>query len=255
MKAGPRVVAVLLAVLAILASAVIGAYFIGFVAGAFVPKSIDTLETDTSVWIAVAIDFVLVMTFALHHSVMARRRSKKYLGRYLPPYLERSIYALTASAALALLMVLWRPLPQILWSLESRAGIVLLTCVFCIGWCIALAAIVSIDPGDLTGWRQVQLYLRGQAPSPPAFQTPGLYQWARHPLYFGMLIALWATPRMSMGHLLLAATMSTYVLIAIPLEERDLIHSYGETYRLYRLNVPMLLPLRGRRPVFGPSRS
>jgi protein-S-isoprenylcysteine O-methyltransferase Ste14 len=221
-------------------------YAIGFVANAVVPKSIDT-GTVGAFWPSLLINLGLLGLFGVQHSGMARPAFKRWWTRLVPAPIERSTYVLFASLALIVLFWLWRPLPQVVWSVENEAGRALLWGLNGLGWGLVLLATLMISHAHLFGVRQVRDYLKGEEPWNPGFQTPGLYRHVRHPIMVGFFIAFWATPGMSQGHLLFAVVTSVYILVALQLEERDLLRAFGERYQMYRSRVPMLLPRLGRR--------
>ncbi|MFT3927746.1 MAG: isoprenylcysteine carboxylmethyltransferase family protein [Myxococcales bacterium] len=221
-------------------------YFAGFASGWGVPKTIDD-GPATSPLLAVSLDVGLVFFFGLVHSVMARPAFKRAWTRIVPPAAERSTYVLIAAAQVALLCWQWRPIGTFqLWTSGGALALVARTLQVA-GWAIALVSTFLIDHWELFGLRQG---LASDA-SKPVLRTPLFYRWVRHPLYFGMLLALWSTPTMSAGHLLLAALLTAYVLIGVKHEERDLVRVFGDEYRRYQATVPMLLPLP-RRASSGP---
>jgi len=224
-------------------------YAIGFVANVFVPRSIDA-PPDGDFSASLIVDLALLMVFALQHSVMARPGFKRWWTRYIPEPAERSTYVLASSLALIALFAFWRPLGGVVWSVTGPAAIVLYgLCAF--GWGLVLVATFLINHFDLFGLRQVWLYLTGAEYRPVGFRTPGPYRLVRHPLYVGWLFAFWATPVMTAAHLLFALATTGYILIAIQLEERDLVDSLGDSYRRYRQRVPMLVPFTGARDERG----
>jgi len=223
-------------------------YAIGFVGNVAVPKSIDT-GAGAPLTEAIAVNLALLGLFAVQHSVMARRSFKRWLTRIVSPAVERSTFVLAATAALALLLWQWRPLAEpVVWRVESAAGIAVLQAVFWLGWGVQLLSTFLIDHFELFGLRQVHARLTGREIPAPQFVTPLLYRHVRHPLYVGFLLAFWAAPVMSAGHLLFAIATTGYILIGIGFEERDLIAQFGDRYRAYRQQVGMLLPRLGRKP-------
>lgn len=196
---------------------------------------------------AAAIDLALVLLFGLQHSVMARPAFKAWWTRFVPGPIERSLYVLAASLALILLMACWRPIPVLVWSVANPLAVGLLWLVFLSGWLIVLVSTFLISHFELFGLTQVWHHLRGRAARSPIFRQPFLYRLVRHPLYSGFFLAFWATPVMTVGHLLLAVSLSAFMLIAIRFEERDLIEVFGNDYVGYRQTTGMLLPKLGRR--------
>ncbi len=217
-------------------------YAIGFVGGVLVPTSVD-VGRAAPLGEAVPVDALLLGAFAVQHSVMARRSFKRWWTRFVPGALERSTYVLAASLALALLLWQWRPIPQpILWRVEHPLAVGLLHIAFWGGWVVVFLATFLINHFELFGLRQVLARLRDRELPGPRFVTPFLYRWVRHPLYLGFLIAFWAAPVMTAGHLLFSIATTGYILLGIALEERDLVAQYGGRYRAYREQVGMLLP-------------
>jgi protein-S-isoprenylcysteine O-methyltransferase Ste14 len=217
-------------------------YAIGFVGGfPFMPTSIDG-PLEGPLGPAIAINCLLLGIFAVQHSVMARRGFKERWTAIIPWSIERSTYVLAASLALILLFAEWRPMGGEVWSVENGVGQLALWFLCALGWGLVLLATFLINHFDLFGLRQVWLPLVGRHYTPVALRTPRLYRHLRHPLYFGFLLAFWATPHMTLAHLLFAVATTGYILIAIPLEERDLIAEHGDGYVAYRRKVPMLLP-------------
>jgi methanethiol S-methyltransferase len=216
-------------------------YAIGFVGNLLVPKSID-FEQVGSLAEAVAVNLLLLGLFAVQHSVMARPAFKRWWTRLVPPHVERSSYVLASSLALILLFWLWHPMVENIWDVQHPAAVAVLWGLFGVGWVLVLISTFLIDHFDLFGLRQVFLFATGTQYSPPPFRTPALYRVVRHPIMLGFLIAFWATPTMTWGHLLFAGMTTAYILIGIYLEERDLRNTFGGTYEEYRQQVSMIVP-------------
>ncbi|MGH9209209.1 MAG: methanethiol S-methyltransferase [Acidimicrobiales bacterium] len=219
------------------------AYAVGFVQQVGVPIDIDdSASTSTSTAAALAIDLALLVLFAVQHSIMARPAFKRRWTRLVPEPIERSTYVLAASLALALLLWRWRPLPATVWHLEPTAARTALHTLAWLGWLTVLGTTFLINHLDMFGLRQAYRHLRDRPPAAPELQTPLLYRLVRHPLMLGFIIAFWAAPTMSQGRLLFAAVSTGYILVALQLEERDLLDELGDDYHAYRRDVPMLLP-------------
>jgi protein-S-isoprenylcysteine O-methyltransferase Ste14 len=231
-------------------------YLIAFVGNCpWVPMTVDRGGMLGPVGLAVIINLALIALFGLQHSVMARSGFKRAWTRIVPRPLERSVYVAAASLALILLFLFWRPIPGVIWSVESQTGTVLLWALFGLGWTIVLVSTFLISHFELFGLAQAWGYARGAAePAPPVLRTPLFYRHVRHPLYSGFFLAFWATPQMSAGHLLLAAGVSIYMLIGIFYEERDLVGIFGDDYRAYRARAGMLAPRFGRKSLPGEGR-
>jgi protein-S-isoprenylcysteine O-methyltransferase Ste14 len=229
-------------------------YAVVFVGGIVVPRTVDHGIDGASLGVALVINTLLLGLFAVQHSVMARPAFKRWWVRFVPPVIERSTYVLLASLVLLLLYWQWRTMPAVIWQVDQPAAQVLLWTLFAAGWATVLAATFMINHFELFGLRQVFTAWRGEAPGQTGFKATLLYRLVRHPLMLGFLVAFWATPVMTAGHLLFAIGTTGYILIAIQLEERDLTAELGDRYRAYRNSVPMLVPgVRPRRscPVTG----
>ena len=215
-------------------------YAIGFLGNVGVPKSLDSPATDP--WlVALMIDVALLSLFAVQHSVMARQGFKRLLTKVIPAAAERSTYVLASSLALILLFWQWRPLGGVVWEVEHEVGRAVLYGGFAFGWALVLFTTFVINHFDLFGLRQTWRAFRGQPQAALRFVTPVLYRMVRHPLYVGWLFAFWSTPTMTLTHLLFAVMTTGYILVAIQLEERDLMKAHPE-YAEYRRRVPMLVP-------------
>ena len=220
-------------------------YAIGFVGNVIVPKSIDSGAVGPLVP-SLIIDVLVLGIFALQHSVMARPAFKAMWTRIVPASVERSTYVLFASLALILLYWLWQPLPDPVWSVGGAAALIL-TALFWLGFGVVLISTFLINHFELFGVTQVYARFRGADLSPPVFHTPVFYKLVRHPIYLGFIVAFWATPTMSQGHLLFAIATTGYIFIGIFLEERDLVGLFGDTYIQYRRRVSMIIPLPPRK--------
>jgi methanethiol S-methyltransferase len=220
-------------------------YAVGFIGGFGVPTRLDG-PSRAPLGIALAVNAGLLTLFAVQHSVMARPWFKKAWTRIVPEPAERPTYVLLSSLALILLFWQWQPMGGFVWSVENPAATVAVRGLFAFGWALLLACTFLINHFDLFGLRQVWLYLTGKRYTSLRFVTPGPYKLVRHPLYVGWLFIFWATPTMTVAHLVFAIATTTYILVAIQFEERDLLREHGASYEEYRRRVPMMLPI-GRR--------
>jgi len=241
-----RLIAFLYGIAAYLVFFVTFLYAVGFVSGFIVPKTIDS-GAAASVTEAAIIDLLLMSLFAIQHSVMARPQFKQWWTQFVPKTIERSTYVLLASLALALLLWQWRPLPMVVWQIAEPHLALAMTVLGFVGWLLVLSSTFLINHFELFGLHQVASNLTGRAMAAPRFRTPLFYKVVRHPIYLGFIIAFWAAPMMTAGHLLFAAVTSAYIVVGIWLEERDLVELFGEEYRRYRARVSMLIPWHGPR--------
>jgi methanethiol S-methyltransferase len=216
-------------------------YAIGFIGDLVVPKAIDSAPS-ADMPEALAINLVLLGLFAVQHSVMARQGFKAVWTRIVPHAVERSTYVLISSLLLGLICWKWQAIPAVVWDVSSPVFRSLLLAMFALGWLILLFSTFMINHFDLFGLRQVYLRLRGLEYTPPSFTERALYRFVRHPIYLGFVIAFWATPHMSLGHLVFAIATTGYIFVGIFLEERDLMKYHAVEYGAYRARVPMLLP-------------
>lgn len=215
-------------------------YGIGFLINVGVPKGIDDGAIG-SLAAALAVDVVLLGAFAVQHSVMARASVKERLTAVVPSRLVRSTYVLLSGVVLLAIFALWRPLPTELWSFEGAVAWLLLG-LYLLGWTIGFVSTFLIDHLHLFGIRHALAYYRDEEPEAPTFQTPLFYRYVRHPLLLGFILAFWATPTMTVGHLLFAAAATGYCVVGAWLEERDMVDAFGDTFREYQREVPMFLP-------------
>jgi protein-S-isoprenylcysteine O-methyltransferase Ste14 len=218
-------------------------YAIGFVTGVGVPKTVDDGPAGPVIE-ALIVNLLLLSLFAVQHSGMARKPFKRWLTQFMPASVERSVYVLLASLALILLLWQWRPIPAVVWQITDANVAMTMTALSFAGWLLVLFSTFLINHFELFGLHQVAANLAGRTMPAARFKTPVLYKFVRHPIYLGFIIAFWATPVMTVGHLLFAAVTTAYIFIGIALEERDLIQLFGEEYKRYRAQVGMLAPFR-----------
>jgi protein-S-isoprenylcysteine O-methyltransferase Ste14 len=226
---------------AYLAALVTLLYFVGFCVGVLAPTNVDSAGTAPP-GIAWYVDLALIALFGLQHSVMARQGFKAWLSRHIPLHLERSTYLVATSLVLAVLFTFWQSLPGRMWQVENYLLANALIGVGIGGWGLALLTTFLIDHADLFGLRQIYLHTKGLPYTPVDFKAPSLYRRVRHPMQLGVLIGLWSTPSMTVGHLLLASGMTTYVLIGLVYEERDLVRQFGDRYLAYQRATSKLIP-------------
>lgn len=218
-------------------------YAIGFVGGIGVPKHMDS-GVEGPFLPSLLTNLCLLTLFAVQHSLMARPAFKRWWTQYVSKSVERSTYVAFASAGLALLMWQWQPMLHPVWVVHDPIVAAVIQCVFVLGWLTVFASTFLISHFELFGLQQVWQRLRNVESKPSAFRTPFLYGFVRHPIYLGFLIAFWATPAMSLGHLVFALATTGYIFVGIFLEERDLVDLFGESYREYRRRVGMIFPMR-----------
>jgi protein-S-isoprenylcysteine O-methyltransferase Ste14 len=217
-------------------------YAIAFVGNYIGPKTIDSgFQGGTDA--ALIINLLLLSLFAVQHSVMARPGFKKWWTKIVPKEIERSTFVLFSSVVLILLFYFWRPMTDVIWDAQSTPLAPVLTVLFFIGWLIVLTGTFLINHFNLFGLQQVYLSLKKQEMPHPKFVTPFYYKFVRHPLMLGFIIAFWAAPVMTFGHLFFAIATTGYILIAIQLEERDLVRFHGEDYKRYQREVSQIIPM------------
>lgn len=217
-------------------------YGIGFLGNFAVPHSIDAVA-EIPLWEAISVNLALLSLFALQHSVMARPAFKRWWTSIIPDAAERSTYVLLSSLALLLLFWQWRPMGGVIWEVEDSTIRSVIYALYGFGWLTVFVTTCLINHFDLFGLRQVWFFWCGKPYQPLGFVVPGPYNYVRHPLYIGWLTAFWATPTMTLAHLLFAVICTLYILFAIRLEEKDLEDHFGEVYASYKRKTPMLLPL------------
>ena len=223
-------------------------YLVGFVGGFLVPRTVDH-GIAAPIGQAIVVNTALAALFGVQHSAMARPGFKRWWTRFVPAAIERSTYVWLSNAVLLLLYWQWRTMPAVIWHVQLPAGRLVVWVLFWLGWATALTSTFLINHFDLFGLRQVYLAAREKPYTNLDFRTRSLYRVVRHPLMLGFLIAFWSAPTMTAGHLLFAVGMTSYILVAVQMEERDLVAELGDQYRDYRRDVPMLLPRpRGRAP-------
>lgn len=219
------------------------AYFAGFLVNFMVPRGIDS-EPASPLGRALLINGALVLLFGLQHSVMARPWFKRMVTKILPRAAERSTYCLVTSAVMFLLFWQWQPLGGVIWNIQNETARIAMYPIYGFGWGLLVFVTFLINHFDLFGLRQVYLYLRGKEYTHLRFATPMFYKYVRHPLYIGWFLIFWVTPTMTVAHLVLAAGLTAYILVAIPFEERDLVRFHGTDYENYRRQVPKFIPIK-----------
>ena len=220
-------------------------YLVGFLANFAVPKSVDSGETGPFGQ-ALLINVLLLAIFGVQHSVMARQGFKQWWTKIVPKHIERSTYVVISDLLVILLIWQWRPMTGVIWNVEHPTGRIVLWTLFGLGWAIIVLASFMINHFDLLGTRQVYLHLQGKEYTILPFKVTGFYKYIRHPLMLGWITAFWSTPNMTVGHLVFAIGTTVYILIAIQIEEKDLVKFHGESYKTYQRQVGMILPLKKR---------
>lgn len=218
------------------------ALYITGIGAPWLPKTIDGAASALNIWGATCVNLILLLAFGIQHSVMARPAFKARWTQFVPGPIERSTYVMVSNLLMIAQFFLWQPIDVPLWNVENPALRMTLWALCAFGWLLVPIASLMINHFDLFGTRQVWLYLRGREYQNLPFRTPGLYKHVRHPLYVGWLIAFWATPSMSYGHMMYAVGMTAYILIAVTYEQRDLIRHFGREYADYMERVPKLIP-------------
>ena len=216
-------------------------YAIGFIGNFAVPKSIDS-GLAPSFAAALTVNLLLLGLFAIQHSVMARPAFKSMWTKVIPESAERSVYVLLSGLILWLLYWCWQPMPDVIWRVDNDLAVYVIWALYFLGWAIVVGSTFLIDHWDLFGLKQVARNWSGGTVEAPEFRTPLLYKLVRHPIYFGMLLVFWAAPVMTVGHLLFSVATTGYILIGATLEERDLVATFGDSYREYKKKVAMLIP-------------
>ncbi len=220
-------------------------YAAGFVTNLVVPKSIDS-GPAVPLEEALIVNMLLLSVFAVQHSGMARKAFKRWLTRHVPAAMERSTYVLAASLSLILMYWQWRPVRDVVWQVPNPELAVAVQVLAMVGIVIVLIATFLINHFELFGLHQVFNNMMGRKTPEVRFKTPGFYKAVRHPIYLGFIIAFWAAPVMTIGHLLFSVVTTAYIMVGIALEERDLIAQFGDDYRRYRARVSMLVPFFGK---------
>jgi len=217
-------------------------YSIGFVGDFIVPKSINS-GTPGPLIPSLLINGSLLVVFVVQHTIMARSRFKLWFTKFVPNAMERSTFVLLSSVILMATYWLWQPLPEMVWSVNNPITSNGLWVLFGLGWVLVFASTFMLSHFDLFGLRQITMNAAGKTYRPIEFRLVWLYKIVRHPLMLGFIVAFWATPQMSIGHLFFAIMTTGYIIFGTWIEERDLVSAFGESYIEYRQRVRGLIPL------------
>ncbi len=217
------------------------AYLVGFLANLPLPSTIDG-QPFVATSEALAVDLLLLVSFGVVHSLLARDGAKRALARFVPAALERSLYSIVAGLQIVLLLSFWRALPEPVWRIDAPAGRIVLWTLYAGGWAVVVASLTAVRSSHLFGFARASAAARGEEYREPPITVRGPYRFIRHPLYSATTVALFATPEMSAGHLLLAVVLTAYTLIGMRFEERDLERRFGASWREYRQRIPALIP-------------
>ncbi len=242
-----RVVAFLFGLLAYALGVRTLVYLVAFTGGYLVPKTIDS-GPGAPMALAITVDSALCLLFALTHSLLARESIKARVFRTFPRALVRSIYVLVSSVVLSLLMWLWLPIPAPVWSVASLPLARSLQSVSALGWVVAVTSIFTLGQARLFGLSQAWAFLRRRPIPRDELRTSGIYRLIRHPMYSGFVVAIWAAPVMSVGHMVFGILMTAYILVGTRFEESELRRNHGACWEEYRRRVPGPPFLASREP-------
>jgi protein-S-isoprenylcysteine O-methyltransferase Ste14 len=194
---------------------------------------------------ALAWDAFLSLVFFVQHSAMVRRPFRARLANVLPARYDGAFYAICSGLTLTLVLVLWQRVDIPVFRLE---GIARWITVALSGLAVALLVVSGYAVRrtlDIFGLRPIRAHLRGRPVQSAPFSVDGPFRWVRHPLYACILALLWIRPEMMADGLLLSILWSGWMVAGTVLEERDLVADFGDVYRRYQQQVPMLVPWRG----------
>lgn len=216
-------------------------YMIGFLGHFPVPKSVDSDPTN-AIGISILINAIIIIIFAVQHSVMARPIFKQWITKFIPKQLERSTFVLMADIIMWFMIWQWQPLEGVIWHIQNPVIANTLISISVLGWAVVVLSSFMINHFELLGLEQVWHYLKGTEPKAMTFKLCGFYKHIRHPLMSGFLLFFWVTPYMTISHLCFAVMMTSYILIGIKFEERDLIKNHADEYLQYMKKIPRLIP-------------